>query len=163
MLSQLGEGTLIRVLLPELEMLEGQQSPMQKQRQISEDEPNTVLLVDDEEAVRSVTRSMLMRLGYEVVTANDGIEAVEAFRLNREQIVLVLLDLKMPRRGGEEVFTQLRDLQQDIRVILCSGYAEQDATQAFSGRDLNGFLQKPYSFVQLQDIVNDVLERDAEN
>ncbi|HMO95988.1 MAG TPA: response regulator, partial [Tepidiformaceae bacterium] len=93
---------------------------------------HTVLVVDDDETVRSVTRRMLEHAGYTVLQAGDGIQALEAYREN-PGIDLVLLDMTMPHMDGEETFRELRRLSSDIRVVLTSGYNEQDATERFVG------------------------------
>jgi len=79
-----------------------------------------------------------------VLTADDGHEAVEIFKEHADKIVGVLLDLTMPHKDGIQVFREIRKLKPDIKVILTSGYNEQDATQQFVGKGLAGFIQKPY-------------------
>jgi len=110
----------------------------------------TVLVVDDEEVVREVARQMLEHLGFSVLVAADGAAALEVFRGRREAIRLVLLDMTMPRMDGEQTFRELRRLAPDVRVILASGYNEQDATSSFVGMGLAGFIQKPFALVELE-------------
>jgi len=116
-----------------------------------------VLVADDEETVRSITRRQLERLGFEVATAADGAEALERFRADADRVACVLLDLTMPKLGGEEVFRELRRIRPDARVILMSGYNEQDATQRFTGKRLAGFLQKPFRAQDLVDKLREIL------
>jgi CheY-like chemotaxis protein len=103
-----------------------------------------ILLVDDEKEVRTVIREFLEQAGYEVLTAADGVEAVKVFEENADEITLVLLDVKMPRMDGEEAFGIMRGIRPDVRVVLSSGYGEQDAMQRFRGKGITGFVQKPY-------------------
>ncbi len=103
----------------------------------------TVLVVDDEEIVRAVTRTVLERAGFGVIEAQDGRAALETFRQHRAGIVAVLLDMTMPHLSGEETFRELRQIDPLVRVILTSGYSEQDATGRFAGRGLAGFIRKP--------------------
>jgi signal transduction histidine kinase/CheY-like chemotaxis protein len=110
----------------------------------------TVLLVDDEEFVRSVGSEMLHELGYTVITASDGHEALDTFK-NRTDIDLVILDLTMPRLDGEQTFYGLRKIKADVKIIMSSGYNEQDVTQRFVGKGLAGFVQKPYKLSVLRD------------
>jgi len=105
----------------------------------------TVLIADDEESVCTLGRLTLERIGYTVLTATDGREAIEIFRRHAEEITCVLLDLTMPHLDGEEVFREMRHIRPSVKVILSSGYNEQDATQQFSGKGLAGFIQKPYT------------------
>ncbi|HSH69825.1 MAG TPA: response regulator [Deferrisomatales bacterium] len=100
--------------------------------------------MDDDASVRDVARAMLEAAGFQVVGAADGIEAVALFRSRAAEISLGLLDMTMPHMGGEETFREIRRIRGDARVILSSGYNEQDATSRFAGKELAGFIQKPY-------------------
>jgi CheY-like chemotaxis protein len=109
----------------------------------------TILVVDDEAHIRGVATRVLENAGFTVLTAADGQEAVAVFREHAEAIRAVLLDLTMPHLDGAATLIQLRQIQPDVRVILSSGYTEEDATRRFSDRDLAGFLQKPYALSDL--------------
>ncbi|MCG6926116.1 MAG: PAS domain-containing protein [Acidobacteria bacterium] len=148
--SEPGQGSSVKVLFPV-----GRGEAPTVAEPAPEEEPagplrGTVLVVDDEEVVREVTREMLERDGLEVLTAGDGAEAIEVFRERQGQIVLILLDMTMPRMDGEETFRELRRLDPDVRVILMSGYNEQDTTSRFVGKRLAGFLQKPFTLQDLE-------------
>ena len=121
------------------------------------DRRGTVLVVDDDEFVRRVAQDMLSTLGFDVLTAGDGQEGVEVFRRRAADIELVLLDLSMPRMGGEEAFGEIRKTAPTARVILASGYDEQESTRRFAGRGLSGFIQKPYRLSNLEEKVRQVL------
>ncbi len=108
-----------------------------------------VLLVDDEETVRGIGSEMLKELGFTPLTANDGREALEIFK-NRPDIVFVILDLTMPHMDGEQCFRELRRMNPDVKVIMSSGYNEQEVTQKFVGKGLAGFVQKPYKMSVLK-------------
>ena len=82
----------------------------------------TILLIEDDAAVRQVTRSMLEEFGYSVLEAAEGIEAQEAFRRNRERIQLILCDLIMPKMNGRETFAAIQKIKSDVKVIFMSGY-----------------------------------------
>ncbi len=118
----------------------------------------TILLTDDEEPILSVGKQMLQRLGFDVLTASDGQAAVEQFRNHSGDIVLVILDLIMPRLDGEETFRELQRIRKNVPVIMCSGYNEQEITQRFSGKPIAGFLQKPYMFNDLKARVREALK-----
>ena len=117
----------------------------------------TVLLVDDEETVRGIGAEMLKELGFSTITANDGREAVEIFKATPD-ITLVILDLTMPHLDGEQCFRELRQLKPDIKVIMSSGYNEQEITQRFVGKGLAGFIQKPYKLSILKLEIQKVLK-----
>jgi len=117
-----------------------------------------VLLVDDEPAVRDVARRMLERLGFVVLTADDGDRALDVFRGNVERIRCVILDLTMPRLGGEETLRELRRIDPGVRVLLSSGHNEQDVIGRFTGEEISGFIQKPYQLDSLGTILRDALD-----
>ena len=100
---------------------------------------------------------MLIQLGFEVLTANNGREGLDIFKIHGDNIVCVILDLTMPEMDGEEAFMELRKLRTDVQVILSSGYNEQDVTQRFVGKGLAGFIQKPYTLANLRSTLNRIL------
>jgi CheY-like chemotaxis protein len=116
-----------------------------------------ILLVDDEVVLRESVGELLVALGYEVIQAVDGLDALEKFKANREEIGLVLMDLTMPRMDGREAFLAIRAIDPRVRVILSSGYTEQDATSRLIGSGLAAFLQKPYRLKDLEEILKKVL------
>ncbi len=138
-----GAGTLFRIFLPALS-LPPQASPVIVPAQ-GRQGIGRILVVDDEEIVRSVARQALEARGYEVLEAADGLDAVKEVELRGAEISLVLLDMTMPRLGGEGAFRRIRELRPDLPVILSSGYTEQDALSRFQEPGLRGFIQKPYS------------------
>ena len=117
----------------------------------------TVLVVDDEETVRTVAARMLERLGFSVVAATDGREGMEKFRADPRRFTLVLLDLTMPHLDGEETFRQMRMLNPTVRVILTSGFNQQEAVNRFIGKGLAGFIQKPFELGSLIQVIRSVL------
>ncbi len=157
--SGVGKGTTFRVLFPAKEAADndlpapGKGEPAKKEWCGS----GHVLIADDEESIRAVGKRILERMGFRVLLAPDGCEAVEMFREHAKEIVCVLLDLTMPRMNGEETFRELRAIRPDVQVILCSGYNEQDAMERFAGTGLAGFLQKPYSMAALKAELMEVL------
>jgi two-component system cell cycle sensor histidine kinase/response regulator CckA len=110
-----------------------------------------VLLVDDEVTVRSVGQRMLERLGFRVLAVEDGEQGVAALGEHGAEIVLVILDMTMPRLSGEETFRQMRRICPGVRVVLTTGYGEQDAMSRFTAEGLAGFLQKPFQLADLRD------------
>ncbi|HEX8984804.1 MAG TPA: PAS domain S-box protein [Bryobacteraceae bacterium] len=136
-----GEGTRFRVSFPAATA----PAPHQRPRVAGDFRgKGTVLVVDDEEIVRTTARITLERYGYEVLVAADGAEALDCLR-KAPQVTVVLLDLTMPIMSGEEALHEIRRIRPQLRVILSSGYNEIEATRRFRGQGLSGFLQKPYS------------------
>ena len=93
-----------------------------------------------------------------MLTAEDGREPLEVFRSRVDEIFVVLLDLPMPHLGGEETYRELRRIRPYTRVILSSGYNEQEITSRFAGKGLAGFIQKPYGVRQLREKIRHGLE-----
>ena len=148
--SEPGRGTTFKLLLPAAGAAAGDTTTERRATPQWRGE-GTVLVVDDEESVRRVAGRMLAALGFEVITARDGVEGLNAFRAAGETICAVLLDLTMPRLDGEETFRELRQLRPDARVILMSGFSEQEAGARFVGKGLAGFLQKPFTPDELRE------------
>jgi CheY-like chemotaxis protein len=120
----------------------------------------TVLVVDDEETVRTVAARMLERLGFSVVLAVDGREGMEKFRAEPTRFTFVLLDLTMPHLDGEETFRQMRQIRPGVRVILTSGFNRQEAVNRFTGKGLAGFIQKPFELTNLIQTIRSVVDAD---
>ncbi|MDD2735138.1 MAG: PAS domain S-box protein [Desulfuromonadaceae bacterium] len=114
-----------------------------------------VLLVDDEETVRGIGTEMLKELGFNVITAEDGRDAVEKFKATQD-FAFVILDLTMPHMDGEQCFRELRQLNSDIKVIMSSGFNEQEVTEKFVGKGLAGFIQKPYKLSVLRKAILEI-------
>jgi len=117
----------------------------------------TILLVEDEEMVRDIAKSMLTRLGFTVLEAKDGVEAVEVFRQRQEKIRFVLCDLTMPRMNGWETLTALRKLAPDVPVILASGYDKAHVMAGDHSELPQAFLGKPYRLQGLSDAIGQAL------
>ena len=144
-----GQGAAFRVLLPASATVVEQPAAETPSVPVRWRGQGLVLLADDEPAVRSVGQAMLERLGFTVITANNGREAVERFRERAGEIVCVLLDLTMPQLGGEAAFREIRAIRPDAQVILASGYSEQETSARFADIGIAGFLEKPFRFAAL--------------
>ena len=118
-----------------------------------------VLVVDDEETVRAVAARLLENLGFQVTLAEDGRAGVAAFEREPDAFRLVLMDLTMPHYDGVEAFSLMRRVRPGVKVILMSGFNEQDAIASFTGKGLAGFLQKPYDLAALIERLRAVLEQ----
>ena len=146
--SEVGSGTSFKVLLPACERTAEpvDANPARPEETLT---TGTVLVVDDEPMIREFAVAALGRAGFEVMTAADGLEAVELFRRDPDRIDVVVLDLTMPHLSGDETFRELRVIRPDVRVILSSGYDESEATSRLAGKGLVGFIQKPYRTAEL--------------
>jgi len=156
--SHLGEGTAITVLLPRSR----NELPRERSKGLglrALTEAGAVLVVDDEELVRTVTRRLLERIGFKVLCAGDGAEAIEVLTKKREEIALIMLDLTMPRMDGNETYREIRRIAPDIPVVLASGYDAIQASERFDADGLAGFVQKPYRSKELEDVLRAALEQ----
>jgi PAS domain S-box-containing protein len=160
--SQPAKGATIRVLLPVSNNAQGGSADDPERAQKRESDKvslsGLVLVVDDEELVRDLTVKMLERTGLRALTAADGEEAEHIFRESAGDIDCVILDLTMPRCDGVATFQALRKIKSEVKVILCSGYDKEDATQRFTDQGLAGFLKKPFQFEGLTQVLHQVLE-----
>lgn len=155
--SEVGRGTTFKMLLP--------CSTARTERVVSTPPLNgttwrgagTVLIADDEETVRTVSARILELLGFSVVLAADGRDALEIYRENPARFTLVLLDLTMPHLDGEETFRQLRHLNPGVKVVLMSGFNQHEAVSRFTGKGLAGFVQKPFEVGSIMAAVREAL------
>lgn len=118
---------------------------------------NTVLLVDDEPMVLEVGEMMLEAIGFDILTAADGIGALEQFKSHREEIALVILDLTMPRMDGFETFHKIIKIAPDTPIIIATGYTRGQVRQQFREQEPSAYLKKPFRMDHLADTIRRVL------
>jgi two-component system, cell cycle sensor histidine kinase and response regulator CckA len=154
--SELSKGTTFKLLLP-LTSADVSPDPWANRSPTPWRGEGTVLVVDDEPMVRDVAQAILQRLGLTVTLAPDGEEAIRLFTEDPDRFGAVLLDLTMPRVSGAETFRRIREIRSDARVILMSGYNEDEASGQFAGKGLAGFIEKPFSTQALSEAIERVL------
>ncbi|MGE5753758.1 MAG: PAS domain-containing protein [Deltaproteobacteria bacterium] len=141
--SAVGEGTTFRILLPaSAEKPEAPAPPPLPESLMGGTE--TLLFVDDEESLRELAVETLGSLGYTVITARNGVDAVARYSERRGEIALVILDLIMPEMGGVEAFRRIREIDPDARILFSSGFAASGQPEALPAEGAAGFIQKPY-------------------
>jgi PAS domain S-box-containing protein len=153
--SESGKGTSFSLYLP------SSNKKVPDKDQISErflSGSETILLVDDEDAIIDVGGQMLEKLGYRVLTANSGREAVEIYRKNQTRIDLVILDMIMAGMGGRETYESLKSLDSEVKVILSSGYSIDGQATEILSRGCKGFIQKPFSLADLSTKIRDIID-----
>jgi PAS domain S-box-containing protein len=154
--SEVDRGTTIKVIFPAL--TESAKTTVEEAPKDKEwTAHGTVLVVDDEPQILNLLSLLLERKGFTVLTAGDGRRATEVFREHKDEIVCVLLDLTMPRMGGEETFVELHQIRNDVPVILVSGYSEIELTERVEDLGFAGFLKKPVQSRTLLEKVRSVL------
>lgn len=157
-ISQKGKGATFRVLFPiqkQVAFVEPESVP----ERLPQKNSGTILLVDDDENIRKIGQELLEKAGFNVVIAIDGKHAIEQYTAHRNDVDLVLMDLTMPELSGEEAFEALKTINNNVKVILSSGYSQHDSAQKFEERGLYGFLQKPYNPGLLISTIKDALEK----
>ncbi|MEZ4728827.1 MAG: response regulator [Caldilineaceae bacterium] len=156
--SQPERGTTFTILLPALDNAEVDPQPAPIAPAAAKPEKRqTVLVIDDEEAIREVAADILTDHGFHVMTASSGSEGIEQFRQLQKQVGVVLLDMKMPGMNGKQTYQVLRQIEPNVKVIFMSGYSETEvSTQVGSGQPLP-FLSKPYSADLLTHYVRQML------
>ena len=122
-------------------------------------EKGTILLVDDEEAFLEVGRELLETLGYSVIVATNGKEAVDIFEEHRDIIGLVLLDIVMPVMDGSKAFDRLRKIDPTVKVLLASGYSRDGEAKDILARGCNGFIQKPFRMSELSQKLTEIISQ----
>lgn len=157
--SKRNGGTTFRIFLPSSGQKPGKTSKLlfMAGAEFSLEKTGTILIVDDEETVRDVCRKSLSEAGFKVLVANDGVQAMEIFRENKEFISAVVLDLSMPRMDGQQTFSALRMIVPRIKVLMTSGYSEEEMMTRLAGKTPAGFIQKPYMPGALVDKVRRIL------
>ncbi len=153
--SEPGQGSTFRIYLPASDKA-GERKPHARERIIKG--AGTILLVDDETIILEVVEKLLERLGYRVLTAPGGAQALETVAAEGERIDLVILDLIMPGMDGGKTFDGIRELQPGLPVLLASGYALDGQARDIMRRGCNGFMQKPFSAATLSQTIRQVLD-----
>jgi CheY-like chemotaxis protein len=155
--SKLGQGSTFRLLLPAAD------GPVDEV--VRPSGPNTawkgkgtILLAEDEEAVRATTAGLLKAVGFNVDLAENGRSAIDKFRAAPDRYHAVLLDLTMPNGDGEEAFLEIRRIHPQALVFIMSGFSPQHVLDRFSGKGLNGFIQKPFLAKDLVNALRKMLE-----
>ena len=154
--SEKGHGSTFNIYLPasEKEIIE-EKKPTGDTLRGTE----TVLFVDDEDMIIEVAGELFEQLGYKVLTARSGKEAIEIYEKNKEQIDIVLLDMIMPNMSGSDTYDKMKKIDPDIKVLLSSGYSINGQATEIMDRGCNGFIQKPFKMKELSQKLREVLDK----
>ena len=117
-----------------------------------------IMVVDDEDFITLLARRVLADEGYRVITARNGLQALEIYRKLKDEIALVVLDFTMPIMDGADVFAEMQHLNPKVPVVLSSGFTEQDKLRGMLARGLRGFIPKPYTTEKLLAQVRQTLD-----
>ncbi len=156
--SEAGRGTTFNIYLP---------ATQKKYVEEKESKPailggnETILLVDDEQMIIDVGSQLLSRMGYDVLIAPDGRQAIETYRQNQQKIALVIVDMVMPEIGGGEVYDKIKALNPAAKILLSSGYSVEGQAAEIMERGCDGFVQKPFNLNQLSGKIREILTSPA--
>jgi len=152
--SQKGQGATFSVYLPasEKKIIEDEQI---QQEILAGSE--TVLIVDDEDLIIDVGIQLLKKMGYRVLTASHGDQAIKIYEQNKDSIAIVILDLVMPQISGGEIYDRLKAIDSNVKVLLSSGYSVDGQATEILNRGCNGFIQKPFRLDELSKKIRAIL------
>jgi two-component system cell cycle sensor histidine kinase/response regulator CckA len=162
--STLGKATSIRVAFPIQDGADNEKPASQSSDGLAAPSNaelltrGLILIVDDEDFVRTVCANMVRKIGWSVLTASDGPEAIALLRQKADDIACVILDLSMPHMDGIATFHELRSIKKNLQIILSSGYSsDQESVQQLTEEGVAGFIQKPYDILALGRAIAHVL------
>jgi len=144
--SEVEQGTTFNIYLPVTGEAIYEEADLQSEISYGS---GTVLLVDDEKTIIDVGRRMIEKIGYRVLAASSGEQAIELFEQHHVQIDIIILDMVMSKMNGEQVFYRLREIEPHAKILLTSGYSANDRTTDILARGCNGFIQKPFDLIKL--------------
>ena len=153
--SEKGKGATFNIYLPVSEKEVGEEEVFENEILTGTE---TILLVDDEDTIIEIACQLLERLGYNVITAEGGKEAVEIYRKKWNQIDLVILDMIMPGVSGSDAFDRMREIHPVVKVLLSSGYSINGQAKAIIDRGCRGFIQKPFNLGELSRKLRQILD-----
>jgi CheY-like chemotaxis protein len=116
-----------------------------------------ILVIDDEDLMRRIAGNILQKCGYRVLTATGGEEGIEMYRKRHRDISVVLLDLAMPKLSGDQVYDRLKAIDINVKVILASGFGQDERVDAALRKGINAFIQKPYTIEKLAEAIRDLI------
>jgi CheY-like chemotaxis protein len=154
--SEAGKGTTFNVLLP---IIDAEISPKTAPKSELPGGKERILCVDDEKAAVDTIQSMLERLGYHVTARTSSIEALEAFRNNPHRFDLIITDQTMPNMTGKELARELKSIQPDIPIILCTGFSEQIDERGAEELGISAFVMKPILMRQIARKIREILDK----
>jgi CheY-like chemotaxis protein len=153
--SEKGRGTTFNIYLPASDKAVVQEAPKPRELRRGNE---TILLVDDEDITIEVGAEILVELGYQVITARNGQEALAVYGDKADAIDLVILDMIMPDMGGGRTYDELKKIDPEIKVLLSSGYSISGEASEILARGCNDFIQKPFNMKQLSEKMRSILD-----
>ena len=153
--SEPGVGTRFEILLP---LIEARVNEIVESENSLEPGTERILFVDDEEAIVSIGKDMLERLGYKVDTWTNSLEALEYFRSKPDSFDLIITDMTMPKMTGKKLSSEIKKIRDDIPIILCTGFSNTNVQEHAADVGVKGFLSKPITIQDLAKTVREILD-----
>jgi CheY-like chemotaxis protein len=154
--SEKGHGTTFSIYLPVSEIEVKEKKDMSEELLKGNE---TILLADDEEMIIDAGKQMLQSLGYEVLSAATGQEALELYKKNQDKIDMVLLDMIMPVMGGGEIYDSIKETNPEVKVLLFSGYTIDGQATEILERGCSGYIQKPFNLIEMSKKIREILDK----
>jgi signal transduction histidine kinase len=154
--STVGRGTTLTMILPAVASLRRVKAAQRNSTPPIGLFPGSILLVDDEPLIRTANQRLLRQLGFSVIPAESGEEALKIYETLRKQIVLIILDYVMPKMDGAETFSRLKALDPDVKVVISSGYSKDGVIDAILDEGAIAFIQKPFDSMQLRELLSKI-------
>lgn len=151
------QGTTIKVLLPILRTECIAEETSQQDAAVSWQGGGTLLLVEDEEQIAYLAKVMLIRLGFTVIEASNGRDALELYRNNAADIKIVMTDMGMPIMDGFTLFRELKTLNPQLPIVISSGFGDSVVTTKIDHEEIAGLVSKPYNINQLRDVLKSIM------
>jgi len=154
--SEKGKGTTFTIYLP------ASKKEITEEKELTHEVlrgKEAVLLIDDEDTIIDVGQEIIKALGYTVLVARSGKEAIEIYEKNKDKIDIVILDMIMPGMGGGETYDRIKEINPDIKVLLSSGYSIDGEAEEILERGCDGLIQKPFNMKQLSRSIREILEK----
>lgn len=151
-------GTTFSIYLPRLNYnLSNSEAPLPTRQELQKGS-GLILIIDDEKTVRSLVARVVKNCGYTPITAANGVEGIEIFKEHSREIKLVILDMSMPQLSGKATFIKLKELKDDVRVLISSGFTEDERAREIMRLGCKQFIQKPYTVHKLAEFINKMLK-----
>lgn len=151
--SKMNEGACFKLLFPSIK------KPQQKAFDEETLIPGSghIMLVDDEVFLRNIMASSLTDLGYEVTTYKDGLDAIEYFEVHHDNVDGIILDMQMPKMNGGEVLKELKRIRPDVKVLIATGFSQNESSDMLFDQGIRGFISKPYTLGRLSKAIGKML------
>jgi len=155
--SEEGKGTVFKIYLP-LIQTDGAARTVKTSHNMAQGLGETILLVDDNQTIIETGKLVLESLGYHVLVAFDGLEAIEVYEKQRADIDLLILDIVMPRLGGIDAAKIIQDLNPDVKIIFTTGYDRENALRHSDQTNVKHIIRKPYKIHELSCLIRKCID-----